>query len=174
MNKKNIKICRYCNCPYPSKLIDINEDEFAVDGIRYYHKKCYEIKLDEDEKQRQKSEGYQQFRDLWLKNISNTVVYSELHKVLGELISRGIELDYLIYTLNYVIEHKLNLHYPAGFRYFVDRKEIKDAYTKKKSNMSSVCSKENFVITKREDNSPKFSINKEARGFQSIFKSNTK
>lgn len=169
MNKKNFRVCRYCNCPYPSKQIDINIDDFVADGKSYYHKKCYNTKLDEEEKRKQKSKDYEYFRNQWINNISNTVVYSQLYKVLNELTARGIELDYLIFTLDYVIEHKMNLHYPGGFKYFVDKKVIKDAYAKKKLSASGY-SKDSFVVIEQDNTAPKFSVNKKPNGFQSIIK----
>ncbi|MDY4494858.1 MAG: hypothetical protein SPE24_08235 [Erysipelotrichaceae bacterium] len=171
MNRKSFRVCRYCNCPHPLKQIDISTDDFVVDGKLYYHRKCYDTKLDEEEKNKQKSKDYEYFRNQWVKNISNTVVYSQLYKVLNELIARGIELDYLIFTLNYIIEHKMNLHYPAGFPYFVDKKEIKEAYAKKKL-ASSGYNKNSFVAVENDDTAPKFSVNKKPNGFQSILKNN--
>lgn len=171
MNRKSFRVCRYCNCPHPSKQIDISTDDFVVDGKLYYHRKCYDTKLDEEEKKKQKSKDYEYFRNQWVQNISNTVVYSQLYKVLNELTARGIELDYLIFTLNYVIKHKMNLRYPGGFKYFVDKKEIKDSYVQKKLGVSGY-NENSFVVVEQEDTAPKFSVNKKPSGFQSILKGN--
>ena len=74
--------------------------------------------------------------------------------------------------MNYVIKHNMNLNYPAGFKYYVDKKEIRDAYKKKKLSITSY-NKNSFVVVDKDDDEPKFSVNRKSNGFQGIFKKNS-
>ena len=167
--KADIKTCRYNYCKHKTKDIDITQDEYVFKGNRYYHKDCYIAKTKGEQKDEKTKNDLQLIKTLWVDNISKTVVYSQLFRILNDLISRGIESDYLVFTLQYCIGHKLNLNYPAGFPYFVDKKEIKEAYAKKKL-ISSRFNKKTFVAVENEDAAPKFSVKEKPSGFQSIFK----
>lgn len=168
--KADIKTCRYKQCRHESKSIDISKDEYVVDNRMYYHTDCYKAKTTVVLKDENTKKDLQLIRTLWVDNISNTVVYSQLFHMLNELLKRGIDSDYLVFVMQYCIEHKLNLNYPNGFPYFVDKKEIKDAYAKKK-NAANRCDINSFVAIEKEDNSPKFSVNRKPSGFQSILRS---
>ena len=169
--KSDIKACRYRQCKHATKDIDITCDEYVVKGNMYYHKDCYKAKVSGEWKDETTKADLQLIKNLWLKHISKTVVYSQLFKMLNDFIARGIESDYLVFVMNYVIEHKMNLNYPAGFKYYVDKKEIRDAYTKKKLSATGY-SKDSFVAVEKKDTAPKFSVNQKPNGFQSIIKNN--
>lgn len=169
--KTDIKTCRYKQCKHATKDIDITQDEYVAKGNMYYHKDCYKAKVSGEWKDENTKKDLQFIKTLWLENISKTVVYSQLFRTLNDLLARGIESDYLVFTLQYCIEHKLNLNYPAGFPYFVDKKEIKETYAKKKL-ASSGYNKNSFVAVENDDTAPKFSVNKKPNGFQSILKNN--
>lgn len=170
--KSNIKTCRYQHCKHATKAIDITCDEYVVKGSMYFHKDCYKAKEKGEWKDEKTKADLQFIKNLWIENISKTVVYSQLFRILNELLERGIESEYLVFTLQYCIEHKLNLNYPAGFPYYVDKKEIREAYTKKKLAQSGF-SKDSFVAVEDDNSSPKFSISKKPNGFQSILKHNS-
>lgn len=108
----------------------------------------------------------QLFRNLWVQKISATVVHSQLNKMLSQLISNGVSSDYMLFTLQYVIDNKKNLSYPSGFRYYLDYPEIKTAYEKAK--VKKVVETADFTVKESEDTAPKFSINKKPSGFNSI------
>lgn len=110
-------------------------------------------------------------RNNWGIHISKTVPYGQLMKCLNDLIARGISSDYLVFTFDYVVKHKLNLNYPAGFQYFLDRKEIKEAYNKSKlpkyqNSMFSINDKE---FKEPQDIIPRI-ITENQKGFGKIFK----
>lgn len=150
-----IKKCRYSKCKH-NGLIDINADEFVNEGNNYFHKDCYQEKAD-----------LQLFRNLWTQKISATVVHSQLNKMLSQLISIGVSSDYLLFVLQYVIDHKKKLSYPSGFRYYLDYPEIKNAYEKTK--VKKIVDKADFTVNgEAEDTTPTFSINKKPSGFNSI------
>lgn len=164
--KTDIKICRYKQCKHPTKEIDITMDEYVAKGNMYYHKDCYKAKEKGEWKDDKTKADLQLIKNMWVEHISKTVVYSQLFRCLNDLISRNIESEYLVFVMQYCIEHKLNLNYPAGLNYFVDKKEIKDAYTKKKLNTTGY--KQSFVAVENEEIAPKFSVNRKPNGFQSI------
>ena len=155
MEKKDrTRVCKYLNCKHNDKVhIDTEPFVKAKDG--FYHEDCYKEKKD-----------LQIFRNMWYENISSTVVYSELNRTLNQLLSKkDVTIDYLLFVLQYVIDNHLNLHYPAGFRYFVDKQDIKEAYIKKTRKIISVS---NFTAEDNSDESPKFSVNKKPLGFNRI------
>lgn len=166
--RSDIKTCRYVNCKHENKEIDITKDSYHADGRMYYHSDCYELKKKNDWKDEQTKKDLQYIKNQWSLCISKTVVYSQLFQCLNELLSRGISSDYLVFTFDYIVKNKMNLRYPQGFKYFVDRQEIKDAYQKYQIKKSGVNSKANFIVT--DDNSPfpKFSVNQKPVGFKSI------
>lgn len=167
----NIKVCRYKRCKHPDKNIDITKDEYVVKGTMYFHRDCYKSKASGEWKDEDTKKDLQYIKTLWLENISKTVVYSQLFRILNDLLERGIESAYLVFVLQYCIEHKLNLNYPAGFPYFVARQDIKDAYTRKKL-ASSGYNKNSFIVVEDDSVAPKFSINPKKSGFQNILKNN--
>lgn len=128
----DIKICPYHKCPFPDHEVDLSKDPFtkAKNG-RYYHAQCYEQEQKEKQRTKEEKADIALFMDLWNKHISNTVNYGMLRKILNEYMLRGVSSDYLLFCLQYVIANRCVLNYPNGFRYYVDRREIKDAYEKK-------------------------------------------
>ena len=186
MSKANIRVCRYKNCSHESREIDIKNEPFLADGTKYYHPDCFELekrakelaeeqarkkkeKLNE-KKQRDKKtrEDLVYIRKLWSENIDKFVVYSQLTKMLNDLLDLGISSDYLVFTIEYAIKHNMNLKHPPGIKYFVKRDEIQNAY--KRRLMEERKRKRVEDIAKaNNDNSPKFSIKQKPRGFGSIF-----
>lgn len=178
--KTDIKICRYVQCTHPNKEIDTTCDIFKTIGKCYYHADCYELKVKQEEENRAKRENkvkkeqkddkvradLQLIKTLWLENISNTVVYSQLFRCLNDLLNQGVESDYLVFAMQYCVTHKLNLRHPFGFKYFVDKQEIKNAYKKKILAQNRV-NQSDFSATDTDD-APKFSINTKPAGFKRI------
>lgn len=165
--KTDIKKCRYPYCKHENKEIDISVEEYKVSGKMYYHTDCYKAKIEGEWKDKQTKADLQLIKNLWIENISNTVVFSQLYHSLNDLLQRGIESGYLVFVIQYCIKHQMNLRYPQGLKYYVDNKEIKDAYNKKTRpviKVSDFTAEENVV----NDEVPKFSVNKKPTGFKSI------
>ena len=174
------------------KAIDIATDEFACIGIRYFHKACYDSYMREEEEKKREAENKELLRqqvaeqkrieaekkklvnadiscimDLWQKHISNTVNFNFLRKILNEYLERGISSDYMVFTMQYVVSHKLPLRYPPGFRYMLDKQEIQDAYQKQQA---AKLLKQQKEIKPRKTNAPQFALNREkSGGFGNIF-----
>lgn len=154
-NNSKLRNCRYVNCKHNNK-IDLEKEPYQKDLYGYYHEDCFKEKCD-----------LQLFRDLWKKYISNTVVIKQLNNVINDLLNRGVTSDYLLFVLEYIIENKKELRYPAGFRYYVDNSYIKDDYKKRKTPKIK---QDVFVAKNVDDNAPQFSIRNKEQGFQSILK----
>lgn len=169
MAKANIKLCRYKECNHSNKSIDTASEEYVKDKTRFYHKDCYERKLAEEMKQKRISADMQLIKNLWIENISQTVVISLLFKVINEFLERGISSDYLVFVLQYVISHHYNLNHPFGFKYYVDRNEIKAEYQKKQKQSIP---KDAFNVSEPQDEGKvsKFSVSNRNRGFGSIIR----
>ena len=169
MAKKDIRICRYIQCKHKTKEINIITDEYVNKGSMYYHKDCYKAKVNGEWKDEKTKRDLQTIKELWITHINNTVVYSALFRVLNELLQRGIDSDYLLFVMQYCIMKKLNLNYPNGFKYFVDKKEIKDAYAKKQLKDNGY-NKESFIVVE-DDKAPSFTAKlSKPKGFDSILK----
>lgn len=154
MAKKVERVCRYKRCRHGGK-INIETDKFVKDNGCYFHEDCYQERAD-----------MKLFRNLWSEHISDTVVYSQLNRTLNELLDiESITSDYLLFVLQYVIDNHCKLRYPGGFKYYVDKQEIKDAYKKKRMKKIQ---KTDFVVKEDETDAPTFSIPKKPNGFSSI------
>lgn len=149
------RVCQNKHCKLGGKIM-IETEPFIKEKNGCYHEACYQEKKD-----------MMLLRDMWMKHISPTVVISQLNKVLGELIDLpGVTSGYLIFVMQYIIDNHCKLRYPQGFKYYVDKQDIKDAYAKK--NRPLVTSKQ-FVITQDDDNAPAFTAAlKKPVGFSSI------
>ena len=156
MKETSIKKCGWVNCKCGSQIDTTGDDPFIVDGKMYFHKSCYKEKND-----------YALIRNLWKDNISSTVPYSQLNMELTRLIKeKDVSSDYLVFALQYVIRNKCNLRYPRGFKYYVERKEIKDEYDKK-TGKKKIIKMTDFTANDTDD-SPTFSVKKKSNGFAGI------
>ena len=185
MSKKDIRICRYAHCLHNSKEIDIScEPYIQMKKTFYFHKDCFEAKqlAEKQAKIVKKTENAKKIankntkadieyiKNQWFLHISNTVVISELKRVLNDLIGRGISTEYLTFTMDYIVDHKMPLRYPNGIRYYVDKEEIKSAYQKEKLRKSGIKSFSDFTAEDSK-NAPEFTINNSAKkGFGGILK----
>lgn len=147
------RVCRYSKCKHNSN-INLDNEKYVYIKNNYYHEDCYKEKCD-----------LQLLRDLWVNNISTTVVHSQLNKTLNQLMENGVSSDYLVFVLQYVLNNHCKLNYPAGFKYYVDNKNIRDAYVKR--NQKKICQSE-FVAKDNDDDAPKFSIKPKSCGFKNI------
>ena len=89
---------------------------------------------------------------------------------------RGISSDYLLFCLEYVIANRMSLNYPNGFKYYVDRREIKEAYEKKQTQKKLDAMQKELKEKKPDhpigsSNAPSFALKKQKEeGFGSILK----
>jgi hypothetical protein len=166
MAKTDIKICGYEDCPHPGREINITVDDYSKDGRRYFHTECLEKKKKREVKNEQQKADLQYIKNLWVQHISNTVDYGQLFFVLNGFVVRGINTDYLVFVVRYVIDNNLNLRYPGGLKYFVDNQEIKDAYAR--SKIQKIKQSEFHAKTDGNDTAPEFTLTKKEHGFHTI------
>ena len=171
MSKKaDIKTCRFVGCPH-GKKIDISIDNYVIPkkGM-YYHEDCYKKQKEGNWKDKQTRADLQYIKEQWVLRIDRDVIFSQLMRVLNDFIGRGVPSDYLVFAFDYVIQHKMKLHYPYGFKYYVDNKEIKEAYEKSKlpkiDNSKFVVKHTEFEPPQKVEPSPL--IANKPKGFGSI------
>lgn len=152
MATTTIKTCRYKGCTHPDAKIDTKTDAFIVDGKKYFHKDCYGKYQNDLSREEKISADMQFIKNMWLEHISRTVAIAHLFKILREYIDRGVDSDYLAFVMQYIVTNNLNLRYPQGFPYFVDRKEIKDAYVQSKKKKIPA---DAFKVVEKHDDKPK-------------------
>ena len=164
---RNLKTCRYKKCKFPDRRLNIAEQDYVSVGRLYFHKDCYEEKEKEDRIEEKIRADVQLIKNIWIENISNTVVLSQLYLEINKLIrERCIDSEYVIFVLDYCIKNHCNLRYPAGLKYYVDKQEIKDAFEKK--HAKKIVNNATFNVDTTTDSSPKFTINRKPSGFNSI------
>ena len=162
----SIRKCRFIACKHKDKRIDIDNEPFVKEGNRYYHQDCFELKKSNEWKTQKTRDDFVRFRDIWYNRISKTVNFQQLMQILNDYVARGVESEYLVFALEYVLDHNMNLNYPNGFKYYVDRNEIKRAYERHKAMRAKEQQKDFKPLI--QDDSPKFTVKPKRTGFQSI------
>ena len=168
---RNFRVCRYDGCNHPTRDVDITGSDFVKVGNRYFHKDCYSLFKKGAQKDENTKNDFQFIKNLWVTHINNAVVYSDLFRILNMLVKNGVKSDYIAFTVQYCIEHKFHLNYPAGIKYYLSVKEIKDAYAKKIVAKAIREREKKTVDTNTEnekDDSPEFHYESKKSGFQSI------
>lgn len=168
--KADIKICRYSHCKHPTKEIDISCDEYTKNGNQYFHKDCYEAKRKGEWKDQKTKSDLQLIKNMWVEHISSTVNYSRLFYELNGFIERGIDSEYLVFVMKYVITNKCKLNYPAGFKWYVDDDNIKRAYGKSvnKKMVKKALKNDNTTPNKKTAKEPQVKFSNKPVGFGDI------
>ena len=158
----DIRACRYAKCEHPDKAINVTKDDYVVVGNNlYYHRDCLEAKK-EDEKIKS---DLRYIRDKWTQNIG-FAPFDQLNQCLKDLLSHGYSSGYLVFVMDYVISHRLNLHYPQGFKYFAAKQKIRDAWEKRRLK-GDIVKLSSFAAADSQDAS-KFTVAREPQGFGQI------
>lgn len=160
MAKSELRVCRYAHCLHETKNINLTSDQYVKDGKQYFHEDCYKTKND-----------IQMIKTLWHDNIDGMVVFSQLNKIINNLIFNDyISSDYILFAVKYAIDHKdIKLQYPPGLKYVLGNKKVKDAY---KKMTSPKYTQSDFVAKEENSNAPKFSFKNKNIGFGSILGGN--
>ena len=163
MADNRIRTCRFGDCKHEDREIYLDYEPYVKAGNRFYHEDCYK-KLKAKE---QTSKDLQEFKQIWHDQISETVNYGYLIKILNQYIRDGISSDYLLFCLKYVLYKGMNLNYPNGFKYYVDNGEIKEAYRKNRAKKKLKARQEAYKATVKPQE-PSFWVADKPRGFQSV------
>lgn len=153
MAKTTMVKCRYTNCLHGSKELD--KSEAVKSGTAYYHSDCLKTK-----------EQMKQIEDLFIERVNPNVIISQLRSVIKNIaITRGLGSDFLLFGLQYYINHKITLNYPQGLYYVIQNKDVIAAYNK--SKVKEV--KKTFEIT--EETSTEFvHVPSKSNGFADILR----
>jgi len=106
--------CGYNNCKLGGQVE--KEDSVKIGG-RYYHKECENKKVI-------KSECSDKLISI---GMIPKLVGIFLKKIVDD---EGVDLDYLQFTIDYIILHKLKLTNPYGVKYYMGDYKIKAEYDK--------------------------------------------
>lgn len=114
--KKEYVKCRFTGCKHETK--EVRREDAVKIGTQYYHKDCYQTKLDIEETM-----------TLFIQNVNPNVVVPQLRKVINTIVyEKGIESAVLLFGVKYYITHKINLNYPGGLYYVIQNKEMLKEY----------------------------------------------
>ena len=129
-NNSMIKPCHYRGCPHPRGIVNIKTHRYVVDGKKFYHPDCYHHMLSDRSRSEKTRTALEHVKDLWLEYISPDVHVPYLMKVLQGIVERGVDPDYMVFAMRYIVDHRMNLRYPQGFKFFLERGEIREAYAR--------------------------------------------
>ena len=152
---RNTRKCAYAGCKH-NGVINIETEAFIRKSNVFFHEDCYKEKCD-----------LELFRNIWKRRINNGVSIQDLNKVLNMNIKKGYSSEYLIFVIQYVADHNMNLKYPGGLKYYLDEPKIKEAY--KKSKIKKI-KPEDFRIESDTTVSPTFTVQQKKTGFGSILR----
>lgn len=113
--KKTVK-CRYQHCLHETK--DIPKEEAVGNGGFYYHADCYKEKQNKNKIVR-----------IFIDNVNPEVSVPMLRRVINNIIhDKGISSEFLLFGLEYYINHKIGIKYPAGLYYVIENQDVKSIY----------------------------------------------
>lgn len=135
MRNQSTVTCKYSGCLHSDKTLD--KEQAVKVGNSYYHPDCFQTK-----------EDIKKIIDLFKNHINPNPVYSTLQSVIKNIVfTKGLGSDFLLFGLQYYIDHKLPLNYPQGLYYVIQNKQVLDAYNK--SKVKSI--KSNIEITEETE-----------------------
>lgn len=107
--------------------------------------------------------------DLWVRHINKTVVRGDLFRMLNDFMARGVSSDYLLFVMQYVVKNHCNLNHIEGFKYYVDKDYIKQAYERR--NMKRVRSSSFYVAEPQDvEQRQNIEVPQDRRSFDKIFR----
>lgn len=118
MRNSVIVCCKYSNCLHDTR--EFNKEDAIKSGNFYYHKDCLKTK-----------EDIKKIIDLFKRHINPNPVYTQLQSVIKNIVfTKKFGSDFLLFGLQYYIEHKIPLNYPQGLYYVIQNKKVIEAYNK--------------------------------------------
>ena len=96
--------CRWKHCKYGG---EVSKDEAVQVGIAYFHPQCYAEK-----------EAIQKIIDVYHKRVDAHPIEGFLRKTVNDLVLKeDVNAEFLLFALNYCLDHGWKLRYPAGLKY---------------------------------------------------------
>lgn len=106
-------------CSYKYCFCEDNE-EMVKNGTWKYHQECLDTKNDIAE-----------IAQLFQEKINSNVVYPQLYGVINNIVfQKGVTTKFLKFGLEYYIDHRIKLNYPAGLYYILQNREVQNAWDK--------------------------------------------
>ena len=95
--------CRWKHCKYGG---EVDKDKAVKVGIAYFHPECYAER-----------QAIQKIIDVWHERVDAYPMESMLRKMVNDLVlKQNVDAEFLLFALNYCIDHGWKLHYPAGLK----------------------------------------------------------
>lgn len=115
--------CRWKHCKYGG---EVNKDEAIQVGIAYYHPQCYAEK-----------ESIQKIIDVFHERVDAHPLESFLRKTVNDLVLKeNVDAEYLLFALNYCLDHGWKLRYPAGLKHVAKSGDAEKAWQIKQKKSS--------------------------------------
>lgn len=120
MAKNKTVKCRYKYCLHDTT--EMNKEDAVLVGKAYYHEDCL-----------RESENKKKVVELFHDHVNTNVVYAQLQAVIHNIIhTKKVDSEFLVFALQYYINHRIPLNYPQGLYYVVQNKDAKAAWEKLK------------------------------------------
>ena len=117
--KPKIVKCRYKHCLHETKELNA-EDAVKVGTSMYYHPDCHKTKQDIDEITR-----------VFAERVNKNVNFPVLVKTINNIVfGRGCESGFVLYAMNYCLNHGWNLQYPGGLYRCIENMDAQREYQK--------------------------------------------
>lgn len=138
MKTKEFK-CAYSHCKHGG-IVD--EKEAVKVSTRYYHPDCLIEK-----------NAMTEIVDVWFRRVDSKPIYTNLRRTISDLVYKdGNDAEYLLFALNYCIDHGWTLRHPQGLRYVAKDTDAKDEWEKRKEQKTMIELKEE--MKKMADSEP--------------------
>ena len=126
MPKELVYQCPWPDCKHPSR--EILPGEGVKVGKRWFHTDCAHQK-----------QGMIAIRDYYYENINKMVVMKLLvHTIKNVVLVKGIDPDYVLFTLKYAVKNNIPCKSPLSMHYFVGSPRFQDAWERYKRKGPSV------------------------------------
>lgn len=110
--------CRWKHCSHGG---EVAKDEAVKDGVSYYHKDCYEQK-----------KAFMEIVDVFHQRVDPHPIEKYLRFAINKLVfEEDVDPRFLLFALNYCLDHGWNLHHPAGLKSVVKNTDAQKAWKEK-------------------------------------------
>lgn len=119
MAKNKMVRCRYKHCKHDQK--EIERDQAVKDGGAYYHPDCH-----------QEKELMRSIEQYFINNINSQPIMQQLRTVINRLVYvQGKDPAFILFAMKYAVQNKIQLRYPPGLYYIIDRDDVIEAWRKR-------------------------------------------
>lgn len=151
MTRIKIKKCQYGKHCKHGGNINPEEEQYCLDGKKYYHPDC-----------KKEKDTILEIIDFWYRNIDDKPIFNQLRRIIDRLVYQdGYEAEYILFAL----KKKMSvLHHPPGLVYAVKDAGVARAWDKARKENEA----EEVKVVIKPDTSFNFSAQKNTK-FSDIF-----